>query len=317
MIRNVDHSGIVWSILLLLLLLAPSLNEARAAGHAARVLVAKGVVLGVDVEKRQRSLKRGSLLYSGETIITKNGQVQLRFRDRMLLTIYKNSRFAIDDYQFSDKKPGRPGQRANFTLKRGSIHALTGQIGKRTPKKFKMRTSFAILGVRGTDFMTQSRQKLHVSVLDGTVSLSNDAGTLLVGTGQNAFVNAVGLAPVLTRHRINMNSFREGGPVRASDQEKGDGPGGGDRRGDRRDDGGGRDDRQRPGDGGRNGNEAALPVPPPPLAGAVPRGGEKSGSHNQLGGPAGGAGPENRPPRQPPPPPPQGTAAPGLPLPGP
>lgn len=281
-------------LLLPVMLMFSGLGTAHAAPtEAARVLVAKGVVTGLDRDGRERGLKRGALLYSGDTVVTGNGQTQIRFLDRMLLTIYRNTRFAIDDYQHAGPSGEGAGDRAHFNLQHGAVHALTGAIGKANPKKFSMRTSFAILGVRGTDFMTRSRQKLLVSVLEGTVSLSNAAGDLLIGPGQNALVGGVGQAPVLTSQRLDLESMRGGGPVPKDDRGERDREGGDDRKG------------QGQGATGQAGGDAAtMGSLPPPLGGGV------GGDRSVLAPPPPGSGrpPPGRGPRPsgglPPPPPP-------------
>ncbi|MBF0379904.1 MAG: FecR domain-containing protein [Magnetococcales bacterium] len=171
-----------------------------AQKEAAVVLAARGEVSAVIKGEQPRNLKRHSLLYSGETIVTKNGEAQVQFTDGCLLTIYRDTRFVIDDYQFANKKQKN---RANFSLLNGLIHTMTGTIGKDDPDNYKLETTMAMLGIRGTDFRMLKSDDLLVSMLDGKVVLSNDGGSLEVSVGQNAVVTGSDVMPRLTSRTVN------------------------------------------------------------------------------------------------------------------
>lgn len=91
----------------------------------------------------------GSLLEKKDIISTqKNAKVQLIFNDNTIITIGKNSALDIEDYLYDTNNP--QNSRTNFNFFKGAFKSITGQIGKINKKKFKLRTSSASIGIRGT-----------------------------------------------------------------------------------------------------------------------------------------------------------------------
>jgi hypothetical protein len=99
---------------------------ALAAESAGVILVFTGKV---DVVRDAKTLPaaRQAELYSGDTISVGDGQAQLRFADGTMLTLYRNTRFAVNDYHYGKGN----GDRAQFSLLNGLMHTLTGQIDKK------------------------------------------------------------------------------------------------------------------------------------------------------------------------------------------
>jgi hypothetical protein len=208
--KNADD---LWGFPVLLLILMWLLPEPVALGaeeEAAKVLVAKGEVSASREGEQFRQIQTGAPLYSGETLATGNGEAQIRFSDGGLMTLYRNTRFAIDDYHFAEKNTEE--NNADFSLIKGLIHTMTGEIGKNNQEKYKLKTSMAVLGVRGTDYRMLLGNQLQVSMLDGAVLLSNNGGSLLINKGQNALVNGFNMIPELTRHPLNLDPYRQPPP---------------------------------------------------------------------------------------------------------
>nr|CRH07378.1 Conserved exported protein of unknown function [Candidatus Magnetococcus massalia] len=184
---------------------------ASAAQEAARILAARGEVVattaGAGADKPQRPLQRGSGVFSGEQVITgPQGRAQLRFSDGMLLTLDSKTRFAINDYLY---RKDRAKDRAFLQLEQGSLHLLTGSIPKSRQEGFKLETTLAILGVRGTDFSAHLGKQLQVSVRSGLVSVTNQAGSLLLKAGQSATVVGANIIPRLANAPLMPGSIRE------------------------------------------------------------------------------------------------------------
>ena len=202
-------------------------------------------------------------LLSGDTIITKDGQVQIRFADGTFLTLSHDTRFSIDDYHYGR----RNGDRAQFSLVNGWMHTLTGQIDHRA---YLLKTRLANLGVRGTEYSAQLGESLHVSVDRGMVEIANAAGKIQVGAGGSATVTA--------RDRMPLPSVGSKLPQL----------------------GGGVGPPLRGGGGGAAGAPGAAPPPPPPPSPGTqnfalpPGGGPPNGNTSGGGGgttpPPGGSG---------------------------
>ncbi|MBF0448861.1 MAG: FecR domain-containing protein [Magnetococcales bacterium] len=189
-------------LLILVFSLAPLSAWAEAA-FIAKVIALRGEVTAEKNSGESRFLEKGSKIFSGDIIVTQKSQVQLRFIDKMMLTLYKNTRFSIDDYQFSDQESNK--DRSHFNLLHGAIHTLTGRIGKKFNENYSVKTKMALLGVRGTNYYAVMDQDLQVNVVQGKVVLTNQGGTLLVEESQTALVSDSNLKPSLTGGPFNMD----------------------------------------------------------------------------------------------------------------
>ncbi|MDD2775714.1 MAG: FecR family protein [Gallionella sp.] len=160
---------------------------AHAAEVAATILAVSGKVeILHGTEKRVPA--NHAELFSGDTLVTGDGQVQLRFADGTLLTLYRDTKFAIDDYHYEKGK----GDRAQFSLLNGVMHTLTGQIDKRN---YLLKTRLANLGVRGTEYSVQLDNILQVSVDQGLVEIANAGGMVEVSAGNSAAVISANAIP--------------------------------------------------------------------------------------------------------------------------
>jgi ferric-dicitrate binding protein FerR (iron transport regulator) len=215
------HLSTLRSRLLPFFLLASALMSApaQASEEAGTILSFTGKVeIMRGMEKRLPG--NHGVLYSGESIVTGNGQAQIRFADGTLLTLYRDTQFAIDDYHYGKDK----SDRAQFSLVNGVMHTLTGKIDK---KNYLLKTRFANLGVRGTEYSMQLDEALHVSVDQGQVQLANAAGSVLVGAGQSILITGANSmpAPVVTGRAGPGGG--QGGPGRGHGGGGHGGPGGG------------------------------------------------------------------------------------------
>ncbi|MDD4962841.1 MAG: FecR family protein [Gallionella sp.] len=162
-------------------------SPAHAAEVAATILAVSGKVEILHGTEKRVPVNHAEL-FSGDTLITGDGQLQLRFADGTLLTLYRDTKFAIDDYHYEKGK----GDRAQFSLLNGVMHTLTGQIDKHN---YLLKTRLANLGVRGTEYSVQLDNILQVSVDQGMVEIGNAGGMVQVGAGNSATVTAVNAIP--------------------------------------------------------------------------------------------------------------------------
>lgn len=165
-----------------------------AAGHADFVI---GDVVAIAADGSQRSLAKGSEINSGESINTVAGaRAHIRFTDGGYVSLQPNSQFRVDQYQYQGKTDG--GEKGFFSLLKGGLRAITGAIGHTNHENYKVATTMATLGIRGTGYNAVLGEGLTVSVADGIVSLTNKGGTLILSQGQSAFVADFNTAPTLT-----------------------------------------------------------------------------------------------------------------------
>jgi hypothetical protein len=86
-----------------------------------------------------------------------------------------------------------------FTLIKGGFRTITGLIAKLRPDNYKVQTSYAIVGVRGTTVEAVIQGgAFYVGVWQGTVSVNTNKDEILLGFGQDfnfARVTSINSAP--------------------------------------------------------------------------------------------------------------------------
>ena len=78
-----------------------------------------------------------------------NSKVKITFIDNTIITIGKESSLKIEDYFFDSNN--KNSAKTELSVSKGAFHAITGQIGKVNPEKFKLKTKNATIGIRGTE----------------------------------------------------------------------------------------------------------------------------------------------------------------------
>jgi hypothetical protein len=151
--------------------------SAFGADAPARVEFSIGRVSAVDANGDRRRLRKGASINVGDSIVTERGRVHLRFSDGGYVSLKPNTEFRVDAYQFEEKKAS--GSRSFFNLLRGGLRAITGLIGKRDRKGYRMRTPAATIGIRGTIFEADVGNSVTVRVVEGAIELIDDAGEII------------------------------------------------------------------------------------------------------------------------------------------
>lgn len=138
-----------------------SLFSGLALADAGRILYVTGQVTVERQGKLYRAAKNSALV-AGDTINTgASGRTHLRMRDKTLISLKPNTRFAIEEFQYSGESEARPREartqarpdRSVFGLFKGGFRAITGLIGQRDKNAFGVNTPVATIGIRGTSFV--------------------------------------------------------------------------------------------------------------------------------------------------------------------
>jgi hypothetical protein len=133
-------------------------------------------------------LAKGSTLESGDAIITgARGLAQVKFSDGGSVSIQPNSQFDITRY--ADKNDAKEDSFL-VNLARGSMRAITGLIGKRNTANYKVTTSTATVGIRGSSF------KLSYNA-DGTLSVATEQDAIEVCTAAGCVGLTAGEAAIV------------------------------------------------------------------------------------------------------------------------
>lgn len=142
---------------------------------------------------------KDSLVESGDVLITgTDGRMRVRMQNGEQIALHPNTRFVIDQYTPAISA-GRPETGKSFySLVRGGFDAVVSSLGRRDSSSYRVKTPVATLGIRGTAYTAVwTPQGFYVKVTEGSVTLTNAAGTLTVAAGQTGFVGLGGAAPGL------------------------------------------------------------------------------------------------------------------------
>lgn len=146
-----------------------------------RVAMIKGEVKVKDIQLKERLLDKGGPIYLGDTLVTADKAfVVVVFRDDTRLTLRPSSEVVLKDY-FLGQEGGAGKGRYVTELLKGGLRSLTGNIGKQNPDGFKVVTSSATMGIRGTGFDVYYKNPTWVNVWSGAIDFEYKDGSLLVG----------------------------------------------------------------------------------------------------------------------------------------
>ncbi|NJS35637.1 MAG: FecR domain-containing protein [Brachymonas sp.] len=150
-------------------------------------------------------LASGSRIESGDLITTgTSGRTQLRFTDGGMVSLQPNSQFKISRYADAGD-----GKQDSFLvdLARGGMRALTGLIGKRNRDNYKVTTSTATIGIRGSGFSMayNSDGTLSVTTEQDAIEVCTQGGCIGLNLGESALVTSAGALPRRVEKRAVWN----------------------------------------------------------------------------------------------------------------
>ncbi|SFU28971.1 FecR family protein [Polaromonas sp. YR568] len=149
-------------------------------------------------------LVKGKDIESGQAILTgASGRAQVRFTDGGLVSLQPNTEFKVANYV--DKADPKE-DRFLVDLLRGSMRAITGLIGKRNRENYKVTTTTATIGIRGSGFNVGYNPDGSLGVtteLDG-IEVCNAGGCVGLTAGESVRVVNNTDAPVRTNVRANV-----------------------------------------------------------------------------------------------------------------
>lgn len=192
--------------LLSALIAATFLSQAFAATPAGRIDFAFGKVTATSPDGAVRPLVKGAEVFSGDSIATTDGRVQIRFTDGAYMSLQPNTVFKVEQYAYDGKSDGK--EKGSFSLVKGGLRTITGAIGKVNKQNYEVRTPTATIGIRGTSYAAnQSDDGLIVTVAQGQVSVSNQAGNVVLSSGQSALVRSPTSSPQMTDQQAAANQI--------------------------------------------------------------------------------------------------------------
>ncbi len=150
------------------------------------------------------ALAKGRDVESGDAIITgPTGRAQLKFSDGGIVSLQPDSQFAITKYVDAND-----GAQDSFLVNfaRGGMRAITGLIGKRNRDNYKVQTSTATVGIRGTGFSASYNPDGSMSITAelGEIEVCTAGGCTRLTAGESALVVSNDQAPVRTQLRAQL-----------------------------------------------------------------------------------------------------------------
>ena len=131
---------------------APTLPIGNVWASAAigNVLIAKGVVTA-NGDAGLRTLAKGSEVFLGETISTASDSfVVIKMNDKSKVSLRPKSEIVLETFTEDEGK-----EEALFDLVKGGLRTISGEIGKKRPENYRVSTTVATIGIRGTDFLVR------------------------------------------------------------------------------------------------------------------------------------------------------------------
>ena len=134
-------------------------------------------------------VEKGQTLVNNATITTgPQSFAALKFEDGTAVLLKENTSFQIQNYTYNPRAPENAN--ALFNLVRGGLRMVTGLVTSRNRDALKVATPLATIGIRGTEFIAELVNPLYIQVINGVISITNGAGTVLFSIGQTAVVTS-------------------------------------------------------------------------------------------------------------------------------
>lgn len=134
-------------------------------------------------------LHAGEQISTGSKIVTAvRGQATLRLPDGHIVVLAENSAFTITEFALAASGPKK--SRFVLDLHKGALRLIVSPSADRTQGAYVLRVPEASIGILGADFLAALANGTYVSVLKGTLTASNSAGSAALGSGTAAFIGS-------------------------------------------------------------------------------------------------------------------------------
>jgi len=189
---------------------APDTSTPPLQNSVAAVTHLSGTLTVRRSDGTQRFLSVRSAVAEGDTLSTAVGTyARMKFSDGSEVVLRPESQLKVDAFRYEESKP--EADNSLISLLKGGLRSVTGLLGKRSRDKVNYNTPTATVGIRGTHFGALFCQNdcgniptpagaappngLHVDVLDGSVTVSNNAGAQIINAGQFGYVRDIATPP--------------------------------------------------------------------------------------------------------------------------
>jgi len=178
------------TILLVFLISLVFFHITYAAEKVGIVEELKGVGEALRVEGFVK-LKVSDPIFEGDTLRTRaNSLMKIKFFDGKIVSMAEKTKIQIDIYS----------KNKEITTSRGGVRSIIDKALEKD-ESFKIKTTTAVAGVRGTDFVVLFLgDEMSIYVFSGIVNVKNDLGETVLEKGYHTIVklNQPPLPPILT-----------------------------------------------------------------------------------------------------------------------
>lgn len=117
-------------------------------------------------------VQKGKPIREGDVIKTSaSGHVHIRFMDGALVSVRPNSVFTIHEFKYNPAEPAASVVR--LSLSKGEVRSISGAAAQAAKERFRLNTPLVAIGVKGTDFVTQTGQDAtRVTVNQGAIVMA-------------------------------------------------------------------------------------------------------------------------------------------------
>ena len=133
-----------WALLLLWLI------STAAVAEIGSVIELSGTAI-IKRGKDTVAIVKGTAIETNDKVETKNGVVNIKFKDDTTVKVTENSALVIDDFVYDPKNAA--GGKLSLKAAAGTVRYVSGNIAHNNPNSVKINTPTAAIAVRGTDFV--------------------------------------------------------------------------------------------------------------------------------------------------------------------
>ena len=171
-------------------LMPQAVRAAEQIGQVSRIQAAAQA----ETDGALRALAPDAPIHLNDIVTTGDGaRLEITLIDGSRITVGARARVIIDGFLY---QPAQTGARLEASVE-GAFRFISGGIGRTVGNRVALRTPFAIIGVRGTDFWAGPVDDVSGVVLfEGAVTVSAaDAQVTLDQPGQGTNITAQGQPP--------------------------------------------------------------------------------------------------------------------------
>lgn len=132
-----------WALLLLLVSTAAVAEIGSVIDLSGTAVIKRG--------KETITVAKGTQIETNDKVETKNGVVNIKFKDDTTVKVTENSSLVIDDFVYDPKNA--KGGKLSLKAASGTVRYVSGNIAHNNPNSVKINTPTASIAVRGTDFV--------------------------------------------------------------------------------------------------------------------------------------------------------------------